>query len=74
MAQRGLRIIYENANCLSRREHIVTVVHPGQLVIDPTSVDHVKDTVRTHFLPASEVGSNPGETTRANDATDDNLK
>jgi glycosyltransferase involved in cell wall biosynthesis len=42
----GFRIIYEHANYLSRRGHKVTVVHPGRYVINPTPVDHLKNTVR----------------------------
>jgi glycosyltransferase involved in cell wall biosynthesis len=42
----GLRIVYEHANYLSRRGHVVTVVHPGRLVIDPTWLDHLKNAVR----------------------------
>jgi glycosyltransferase involved in cell wall biosynthesis len=42
----GFRIIYEYANCLARRGHIVTVVHPGRLVIDPTGLDYLKNVVR----------------------------
>jgi glycosyltransferase involved in cell wall biosynthesis len=42
----GLRIIYQYANHLSERGHDVTVVHPGRLVIDPTTLDRLKNTVR----------------------------
>jgi glycosyltransferase involved in cell wall biosynthesis len=42
----GFRIIYEYANHLSRRGHVVTVVHPGRYVINPTSLDHLKNIVR----------------------------
>jgi glycosyltransferase involved in cell wall biosynthesis len=42
----GCRIIYEYANYLSRRGHVVTVVMPGRLVINPTKLDHVKNAVR----------------------------
>jgi glycosyltransferase involved in cell wall biosynthesis len=45
----GLRIVYEYANYLSRRGQIVTVVHPGRLVIDPTRLDYLKNAVR-YFL------------------------
>jgi glycosyltransferase involved in cell wall biosynthesis len=42
----GLRILYEHANYLSRRGHIVTVVHPGRFVINPGGLDYLKNTVR----------------------------
>ena len=42
----GTRIVYEYANRLSRRGHVVTIVHPGRLVINPTKLDHVKNAVR----------------------------
>ena len=42
----GFRIIYEHANHLARSGHSVTIVHPGRLVINPTMLDHVKNTVR----------------------------
>lgn len=42
----GLRIVYEHANYLSRRGHVVSVVHPGRLRINPTRLDHVKNAVR----------------------------
>jgi glycosyltransferase involved in cell wall biosynthesis len=42
----GGRIAYEYANRLAKRGHTVTIVHPGRLVIDPTCLDHLKNTVR----------------------------
>jgi glycosyltransferase involved in cell wall biosynthesis len=42
----GHRVLYEHANHLSRRGHAVTMVHPGRLVIDPSSLDQVKNAVR----------------------------
>jgi glycosyltransferase involved in cell wall biosynthesis len=42
----GLRIIYQYANYLSERGHVVTVVHPGRLVVDPKPLDSLKNTVR----------------------------
>jgi glycosyltransferase involved in cell wall biosynthesis len=42
----GLRIIYQYANYLSEQGHIVTVVHPGRLVVNPTLLDDLKSTVR----------------------------
>jgi glycosyltransferase involved in cell wall biosynthesis len=42
----GLRIIYQYANYLSGRGHVVTVVHPGRLVVNPTLLDDLKSTVR----------------------------
>ena len=45
-ASGGLRTVYEYANRLSHRGHTVSVVHPGRLVINPTTLDHVKNAVR----------------------------
>jgi glycosyltransferase involved in cell wall biosynthesis len=42
----GNRILYEHANYLARRGHIVTVVAPGRFVINPTVLDHTKNAVR----------------------------
>jgi glycosyltransferase involved in cell wall biosynthesis len=42
----GLRVVYEHANRLSRRGHVVSVVHPGRLTREPTRLDHAKNTVR----------------------------
>jgi glycosyltransferase involved in cell wall biosynthesis len=42
----GLRIVYEHANHLSRHGQIVTVVHPGRLVINPNKLDHIKNAGR----------------------------
>jgi glycosyltransferase involved in cell wall biosynthesis len=42
----GFRIVYEYANYLSRRGHVVTVVHPGRYVINPSRLDHLKNVVR----------------------------
>jgi glycosyltransferase involved in cell wall biosynthesis len=42
----GLRIVYEHANYLSRRDHVVSVVHPGRLTKEPTRLDPVKNAVR----------------------------
>jgi glycosyltransferase involved in cell wall biosynthesis len=42
----GLRTVYEYANRLSRRGHVVSVVHPGRLAINPTKLDHLKNAVR----------------------------
>jgi glycosyltransferase involved in cell wall biosynthesis len=42
----GLRIVYEHANRLSRRGHVVSVVHPGRLTKEPTKLDAVKNTIR----------------------------
>jgi glycosyltransferase involved in cell wall biosynthesis len=45
-ASGGLRIVYEYANRLSRRGHIVSVVHPGRLTVNPTKLDHLGNAVR----------------------------
>ena len=42
----GFRTVYQYANHLSRRGHVVSVVHPGRYVINPTSLDHLKNAVR----------------------------
>lgn len=42
----GFRTVYQYANHLSKRGHIVTVVHPARYVIDPTGMDHLKNAVR----------------------------
>jgi len=42
----GLRILYEHANRLSRRGHVVTVVMPGRLAINPNGLDYLKNAVR----------------------------
>jgi glycosyltransferase involved in cell wall biosynthesis len=42
----GLRTVYEYANHLSRRGHVVSVVHPGRLVINPTWMDYLKNAAR----------------------------
>jgi glycosyltransferase involved in cell wall biosynthesis len=42
----GYRIIYEYANRLSGRGHVVTIVHPGRLVINPSGLDCMKNAVR----------------------------
>jgi hypothetical protein len=45
-ASGGFRTVYQYANHLSRRGHVVSVVHPGRLVINPTALDYVKNAVR----------------------------
>jgi hypothetical protein len=42
----GLRIVYEHANYLARRSHVVNVVHPGRLTKEPTRFDQMKNVVR----------------------------
>jgi glycosyltransferase involved in cell wall biosynthesis len=42
----GLRIVYEHANYLSRRGHLVSVLHPGRLTKEPTRLDYLKNAVR----------------------------
>ena len=42
----GFRVVYEYANHLSRRGHVVTVVHPARLVVNPTRLDYLKNAVR----------------------------
>ena len=42
----GNRILYEHANYLVRRGHVATVVAPGRLVVNPTSLDYTKNGVR----------------------------
>ena len=63
----GFRTVYQYANHLTRRGHTVTVVHPGRLVINPTPLDHVKNTVRYllrkfdgRFTPDSWMQIEPG--------------
>lgn len=42
----GFRVVYEYANRLSRRGHVVTVVMPARLVINPSRLDHLKNAAR----------------------------
>ena len=42
----GLRVVYEYANRLADRNHVVTVAHPARLVIDPNKFDHLKNAAR----------------------------
>ena len=42
----GLRTVYEYANHLSRRGHVVSVVHPTDLGFDSTKADYLKNAVR----------------------------
>jgi glycosyltransferase involved in cell wall biosynthesis len=65
-ASGGFRIIYEQANYLSRRGHSVTVVHPGRLVVNPTKLDFLKNAVRYtlrkmdgHYTPESWINVDP---------------
>lgn len=63
----GCRVIFEFANRLCQRGHQVTIVMPGRLVINPTSLDHVKNAARYllrkldgRYTPESWLKMDPG--------------
>jgi len=45
-ASGGLRVVYGYANRLSRRGHVVSIVHPARLVINPSALDRCKNAAR----------------------------